>query len=285
MRQLIILTASLCTLFVGCGGESSTGEDGGDMPSGGEAGQAMGGEPTGGTSMGGDPAGGLPMGGAPEGGDSEAGTSGSSSAAICRLMSSTADTTVNGMSSVITTTCAWEGDVQTCSSEGPSYTSTGVTTFDCSGGWCKMLANETSIVSNGMTTETSTTCTWADLTQTCTTGAPVSTVTVSEHNQYGVATSTQVEGEGFSSRSEMSYDCSGGWCRLLNTDSSSTFAGMTTMTSTPCTWEGNVQRCEASDGSSVTLSEFNEHGAMTTSQATGQGYSSSSEMSYECSEG
>lgn len=280
MRQLVLTLTSLSLLFVACGGESTSSSDDGGAPIG--TGTGAGADTGAGVDA--TPVGGGGASGGEAGGEDEAlggERPGSGSAATCRLTSSSANTTINGMSSEISTTCTWSGDVQTCLSEGPNYSSTGVTTFDCSPGWCQMTANETTVDLNGMTSVTSTTCTWMGLTQTCETASPA-TITTSQYNEHGVATSTQVEGEGFSSQSEMSYDCAGGWCKLLNTEASNTFNGMTTTTSTPCTWEGNTQRCEASDGSSTSVSTFNEQGAMISSETTGQGYSVSSEMSYEC---
>ena len=217
----------------------------------------------------------------------------------CKLLSSETSSVSSGTPANSVTTCTWEELTQTCDvggyttnvttyntqgyalrTESTSNGNTQVTTYtyDCALGWCQLLS--TTIVTSANTQTTS--CAWDELVQTCVSAQGVPTVTT--YNERGSATLIELESGAYTSRVEMTYDCSGSWCKLLDTISTSGANGNLSTTHTTCTWVDNTQTCvepETQPGFQR-VSTYNDYGQLLTMHIMSMSVTANTTQTYEC---
>jgi len=217
----------------------------------------------------------------------------------CKLFSSETSSVSSGTPVNSVTTCTWEELTQTCDVGGyttnvttynpqgyalrTESTSNGATqvttyTYDCALGWCQMLSTAIATSANTQTT----TCRWDELVQTCLNAQGVPTVTT--YNERGSATLIELESGAYTSRVEMTYDCSGPWCKLLDTTSTSGTNGNLSTTHATCTWVDNTQTCvepETQQGFQR-VSTYNDYGQLLTMNIMSMTVTANTTQTYEC---
>ncbi|MAD61281.1 MAG: hypothetical protein CMH49_07210 [Myxococcales bacterium] len=142
--------------------------------------------------------------------------------------------------------------------------------------WCKLISSSTMTNILNVSNSYTETCSWIDLTQSCETDHS-SVITVTDYNEYGAPLRISTTSNHSTITQMMYYDCSLGWCKLLNQVSIGEESSQT-----DCTWDNLTQTCNT-EMISTSTTTYNEYGRILQFFLSNHSSDSITEYTYDCS--